>query len=85
MNLSPSMKKILNKVLDECEITPLSTSQVDDLIPLIKIIICALADEVVPAEDEDVYIVPWNLTEHMRQRQSTRRKLLSIAAELEVK
>ena len=43
----------------------------------------AAADQVVPAEDEDVYLVPWNFTEHMRQRQDSRRKFLAIAAELE--
>ena len=43
----------------------------------------AVADQVVPAEDEDVYFVPWNLTEHMRQRQDTRRKILAITKELE--
>ena len=43
----------------------------------------AAADQVVPAEDEDVYLVPWNLTEHMRQRQDTRRKILAIADELQ--
>jgi hypothetical protein len=42
----------------------------------------AAADQVVPAEDEDVYLVPWNFTEHMRQRQDSRRQLLAIAAEL---
>ena len=43
----------------------------------------AAADQVLPAEDEDVYLVPWNLTEHMRQRQDTRRKILAIADELQ--
>jgi hypothetical protein len=43
----------------------------------------AAADRVVPAEDEDVYLVPWRFTEHMRQRQHTRRQFLAIAAELE--
>ena len=59
----------------------------------------AAADQVVPAEDEGVYLVPWNFTEHsylsiddihdecnhlhMRQRQDSRRQLLAIAAELE--
>jgi hypothetical protein len=43
----------------------------------------AAADQVVPAEDEDVYLVPWNFTEHMRQRQNSRRKFLAIAAELD--
>ena len=43
----------------------------------------AAADQVVPAEDEDVYLVPWNFTEHMRQRQDSRRQLLAIAAELD--
>jgi hypothetical protein len=42
----------------------------------------AAVDQVVPAEDEDVYLVPWNFTEHMRQRQDSRRKFLAIAAEL---
>jgi hypothetical protein len=43
----------------------------------------AAADQVVPAEDEDVYLVPWNFTEHMRQRQDSRRKFLAIAAKLD--
>ncbi len=43
----------------------------------------AAADQVVPAEDEDVYIFPWKLTERMYQRQETRRKFLSVIKELE--
>jgi hypothetical protein len=50
--------------------------------PIVAAALRAAVDQVVPAEDEDVYLVPWNFTEHMRQRQDSRRKFLAIAAEL---
>jgi hypothetical protein len=51
--------------------------------PVVAATLRAAADQVVPAEDEDAHLARWSFTEHMMQRQNTRRKLLAIANELE--
>jgi hypothetical protein len=52
--------------------------------PIVISAIKSLVDIILPEEDEDVYTIPWNLTEQMRQRQHTRRKILKIIKEIEV-
>jgi hypothetical protein len=51
--------------------------------PIVISTIQSLVDLILPPENEDVYMVPWNLTEQMRQRQHTRRKILQIIKEIE--
>ena len=77
--LSPAAQAVLDEVLYKmCAGESESYAQM-----IAAAALRAAADQVVPAEDEDVYLVPWNFTEHMRQRQDSRRKFLAIAAKLD--
>lgn len=75
--LSPVAQAVLDAFLSEWNVYA-----IDEARWAIAAAFRAAVDQYLPAEDEDAYLVPWNFTEHMRQRQDTRRKFLAIAAEL---
>ena len=78
-DLSPAAQSVMDAFLK----APMGQSHVDDDLIAIAAALRAAADQVVPEEDPPADFLDHPVAAEIEQRQSTRAKLLAIAAELE--